>query len=262
MENKILLLGSKGFLGSFLLNNLPYNIVPISRTECDLTDFNSVTNLLKTHSPEIIINCAGSLERDLNVFNVESFNQNLNIFFNLYYQRDLFGKLINLGSGAEYDRRYSINLKKEIEIKYIRPVDHYGLSKNITSNISLSANNFYTLRLFGCFSNSKNILFDKIINDNQIIIKNRHFDFFYARDLIPIFEYFIENSPEIKDVNIVYKEKKTLKEIVTFFKNFHNLKCKISFEEDYKNYTGCSETLNNFNFKFQGLEEGMKQYII
>jgi len=262
MENKILLLGSKGFIGNFLFSNLQYNIVPISRAECDLTDFKSVTNLLKKHSPEIIINCAGNLHRSLDSFDTKLFNQNLNIFLNFYNQKDFFGKFINVGSGAEYDRRYSIDLKREDEIKFIRPTDHYGLSKNIVANICASTDNFYTFRIFGCLSNSNNALFDKIIQNKHTTINNRYFDFFYIYDLIPIFNYFIHNSPSIKDVNIVYKEKNTLQKIISFFINYHNLKSKVLFEEEYKNYTGCSETLDSFNFQFQGLEEGMKQYII
>lgn len=53
----ILVLGSTGLLGATLAAH--YNVIPVSRAECDITDPVSVASLLSKYRPEIVINCAG-----------------------------------------------------------------------------------------------------------------------------------------------------------------------------------------------------------
>jgi len=263
MANKILLLGSNGCVGNFLKKSLDYKIKSITRKQCDLTNRESVFKLLKKETPDVIINCAANMDLSMEKFSVESYFENLNIFYNLYYAKENFGKLINFGSGAEFDRSVSIDNNNEEDILNIKPFDHYGLSKNHISNVCLNTENFYTLRLFGCLHHSiKKGIFNKIANSKEITIEDRYFDFFNLEDLIPVMNHYIDTDPFYKDINLVYKEKFLLSDLVSKFTNFHNIKIDVIYNKVNKNYTGSSEKLDSLNFKLKGVEAGLRDYIL
>lgn len=261
MGNRILLFGSGGFVGSYLKYNL--EVVPITRTDCNLLDEKSVNSLLKKYSPDIVINSACNIDLSLDNFNNKCFIDNIKIFSNFYNNKNLFHKFINIGSGAEFDRTHSIDFVKEYDILNVMPKDHYGLSKNIISRICLQTENFYTIRLFGCLHHTdKKRLFNKILNEDNISIKNRKFDYFCLEDLIPVLQYFISEEFPIKDVNLVYKEKCFLKQIIENFCIIHNISRKINYIDVDINYTGSSELIDSLGLDFIGLQRGLEKYII
>jgi hypothetical protein len=61
------------------------------------------------------------------------------MYYNLLENKEHFGKLINIGSGAEV-------------LSLDTP---YGLSKNIIYNSILNTDNFYNLRVFAVFDNNE-----------------------------------------------------------------------------------------------------------
>ena len=262
MGNRILLLGANGYIGKYLQS--VFDVIPITRKECDLREFSSVEKLIKNNKPDIIINCASNLNLELSPFNIQHFNDNIKMFFNLYHLRNDFEKLINFGSGAEFDRSGSINNAKEIDIIKIKPKDHYGLSKNIISNICLGVQNFYTLRVFGCFHSSEKEtkLLKKIFLRKEIDIEDRYFDYIWMEDLFPIVQYFIENNPSIKDINLVHSKKILLSQIIDKFKQIHNLKTRVTYSGNGLNYTGCSKLFDSFNFQLTDFDSAIKRYII
>jgi GDP-L-fucose synthase len=263
MTDKILLLGASGYVGRYL--NSVFDVTAITRNECNLTDINSVEKLLKIHKPDIVINCAANVNVETAIFKQECFIENMNIFLNLYTLKDNFGKLINFGSGAEFDRSSSIDKALEKDILKIKPKDHYGLSKNIISNICLSTENFYTLRLFGCFhhSESDEKLFKKLSRSKQdIVIADRYFDYIWMEDLYPIVKYFIEETPVVKDINLVYKQKFLLSELVSKFTKIHNLKVNVLCDKSALNYTGSSTLIDSLNLQLSNIDTALERYKI
>ena len=62
---KILILGGKGLLGSEIAKTLnKYNTFVWDREDCDLLNFNKLTNKIIKLSPDIIINASGYTDVD------------------------------------------------------------------------------------------------------------------------------------------------------------------------------------------------------
>lgn len=55
---KYLVIGSKGFIGTWLLKYLK-DAKGVDRDECDITNYEQVKNVIESDKPEIIINLAG-----------------------------------------------------------------------------------------------------------------------------------------------------------------------------------------------------------
>jgi dTDP-4-dehydrorhamnose reductase len=260
MGNNILVLGSNGFIGSYLTKNL--DCVGVSRKEVDLTKFNSLYKVIRKYKPYTIINCAGNTDTNLVHFNYNSFHENLTIYRNISKLKDEFGQLINFGSGAEFDRMLSITDATEKSIFYKLPTDHYGLSKNIISRDMYKHDNFYTFRLFGCFHGSEpNTRLLKSILNSDNIINDRYFDYFWLPDILKVVEYYLDqNSNKIKDINLVYNKKIPLSVFVRYFLRTYNISRDIIFEVVNNDYTGSSEKLDSLNLSLGGLRKGIEEY--
>jgi UDP-glucose 4-epimerase len=261
MENKILVLGASGFIGKFLSKNL--EAIPVSRKDVDLEDFNEVRSLLKIHKPDVIINCASNTDTKM-MFNAKAYHQNLVMFNNLYLLREEFGKLINFGSGAEFDRRFHINNLKEESIFACSPFDHYGMSKNIISRMMFPIDNFYNLRLFGCFHDTENNskLFKKILTKEPIKIDNKYFDYISLDDVLTVVENYIDKECFYKDLNLVYTTKLLLSEVVDEFIKIHNLPNKVIIKNVGLNYTGNGSRLSSLKLNLKGMNQGLIDYKI
>lgn len=266
MASKILVLGSTGFVGGSIAEQLGkrYQVYTPARHELNLTDSQSVAKYFSNNTFDVIINCAGNTESNLFPFNVTAMTENLLIFNNLYAERKNYHKLINIGSGAEFDRCHNIDCVIEEDLFLKTPTDHYGLSKNIVSRLIFNTNNFYTLRLFGVFgqNESKSRLLKKVISGESIKVADRYFDYFYINDLIPILDYYINHSPKYKDINVVYPNKIRLSDFLNQFCEMHNLSkdnIKISNTLDLA-YTGSANKLTDLQISFLGLSQGLKDY--
>jgi dTDP-4-dehydrorhamnose reductase len=65
MSNKILLLGANGQLGKEISFNFQkFNIIPLSKEECDITDSNKLIDNLLSEKPKIVINCSAYTKVD------------------------------------------------------------------------------------------------------------------------------------------------------------------------------------------------------
>jgi GDP-L-fucose synthase len=267
MASNILVLGASGFVGGVVSKQLQnhYTVYSPTRQELDLTNYQSVLNYFSNNNIDVVIHCAGNVDSNLANFDVNGVSSNLLMFSNLYAVRSQYAKLINIGSGAEFDRSTHINQLAEEMIFTSTPTDHYGLSKNIISRIVATTENFYTLRLFGVFgtSESHNRLLKKVICGQEIQITDRYFDYFYINDIIPILEHYINFTPKHKDINVVYSTKIQLSNFLTEFCKLHNLSgdnIKLSSTTGL-NYTGSSNRIEELQLPFVGLTQGLKDYI-
>lgn len=263
---KICILGGNGLVGSTLVKNLPhrYIIHYPNRSELNLFDTKNVSNYFDKNNFDVVINCAADTRSQMVVPN-DVLSNNVNIFLNLYKNKDKFKKFINFGSGAEFDRNFNIDNVCEEELFNKFPNDIYGMSKQICSKISYITDNFYTLRLFGVFgiTEPNTRLLKKVIAKTGMTLQDRFFDYYYVEDVTPVIEYYInEENPKYKDLNLVYNQKIKLSDFVIKYCNFHNIDYNhISITETLeKSYTGNSEKLNSLNLKLLGLDEGLKNY--
>lgn len=202
---KILILGSNGFIGKNLTNLLRNDanlILAPKRAELDLLDQGATESYLREHLPDVVINCA---------ITIQSAEINLNIYYNIERCTAYFGRLINIGSGAEYAARFYQPLMSETYFGKNVPSDIYGISKFcIAKDIEHSAHDIVNLRVFGIFGEHEDHTRRFISNNicasirNQTITVNRNsvFDYLDVQDFARIVEIFLTLPVTFKSYNI------------------------------------------------------------
>lgn len=256
---KIAVLGSNGFIGSNILTH--FDAIPITRQTIDLLDSQAVKQYLKTNKFDVIINCAAVMTNNETLADARN---NLGMFMNFYNNADLFGKFINTGSGAEFDRKYNIELAREEDIFTAMPSDSYGFGQNIKSRLCYDRDNFYTLRIFNCFGHGQQPtrIFPRYLNKTDTFkVQDKYFDFFSIQDLLLVLDYYVATKDLPKDVNMSYKDKYLISEVLAKFCELNNLKKDFMVEStDKLNYTGSYERLARLPIKLNGLEHGLENY--
>lgn len=265
---KIAVLGAAGFLGSSICSGLEkeHKVVKITRKEIDLLSSKEVSDWLEKEKFDVIVNCAivgGNAK--INDVSFDDIKENVGVFLNFYNNSEKFGRFLNIGSGAEFDMSDHIILTKEIDILQSSPKSAYGLSKNIISRICLEKQNFFTLRLFGCFaSNEPNFrILQRMLQQEIVTVENKKFDFFSFKDFYSVLKYYIIEADLIyKDINCVYSQKYDLLEILEMFKKIHNLKTEIRvLNKRGLDYTGDGTLLSTLPIELEGLIAGLEKYI-
>jgi GDP-L-fucose synthase len=260
---KVAILGANGSFGRYFFENLQqFDISPVTRKELNLTDFNQTKQFFSRQKFDAVINCAINPNSSIENFNVEVASSNLLMFSNLHSCRNLFGRLISFGSGAEFDRSLSIDNVKEEEIFNRNPLDHYGMSKNICSRISATTDNFYTLRLFGSFFSGEpeRRLLRKIFSGIPLKIEDRYFDYFWMGDAIQIVDRYLRQTPIHKDINLVYPNKILISEFINTFCKVKNIKADIELCVGKNNYTGSAEKIESLDVEFTPLIKTFESY--
>lgn len=263
---KIAVLGASGFLGSLISSQLnrEHNVTKVSRSTNDLLNFSSVSSWLKKEKFDVIVNCATAGANRVNEVSLDDLSNNISLFMNFYNNSDMFGRFINIGSGAEFDTSTHIRSSKESDILTRCPKTSYGFSKNVISRMCLEKKNFFTLRLFGCFSSSEPEfrILKKTIKQDVLRIQNKKFDFISYDDFYSVLMYYIITvDVEHKDVNCVYVEKCDLVSILEQFKQIHKLTTRIELDVDGFDYTGDGTLLSTLPIKLKGLSSGLEGYI-
>ena len=187
-EKRVLVFGSQGFLGRNLVEQLSHHtLITPSRKDIDI---------------ERTIHMSSDVDVIVNLVNAKD---NLKVFQNIthYYS----GKVITIGSGAEYDHSLPIkNVKEDFDRK---PKDEYGLGKYYISK-QAEFRNTIVLRPFGVFGQYEDFtrrFISKAIIDSMIpqpitIFQDCRFSYVWVNDLIKIIEYFIQNDAKHKIYNV------------------------------------------------------------
>jgi UDP-glucose 4-epimerase len=268
----VLVTGSNGYIGKSIIRSDIKNVVFFhgNRQTINLLDKESIKTFIKENKIDTIVHCAIEGGSRLKTDDANTFFNNISIFENLYYCKDLLHKVINFASGAEFDRQTDINLIDE-EIIFDRvPKDYYGLSKNIIAKRALTANNFFNLRVFGCFDENesdsrfiKTCILKSKNNQTIIIHEDKIMDFFYIQDLISIVKYFLLINPIYKDINLSYKNKYKLSEIAKKIINKTNSKSHIIIQkENGLNYNGNFDKLASLPIRLENFESSLQKTII
>ena len=274
----ILITGCNGFLGKEFASyfaNENYNLFLTNRNTLDVTDSKAVNKFFDEHNIDIVLHTAVKGGQRDQPDNHDIFLKNLIMFDNLVRNRDKFGLMINFGSGAAFDKTKDLDNTSEEKIFNRFPSDYYGLSKNMIAREILKINNnIVNFRLFGCFGehehsfrmikNSLNRAFDE---QTIVIHQNKLMDFFYVKDLCVVVEHYIHNFKNGRqlphELNLVYEEKTTLKEVACYIRDKINNEIRVIINEKYysKCYTGSARKLFSLNLPFTGLWKGIDEVI-
>ena len=263
---KILITGGNGNIAKIIKNNLnkEYLISTPGRDELDLLNFDNLKNYLEKNVFDVCIHTAIRGGRRIKSEDYDVYYINLLMFENLMMFSSKFKMILNMDSGAIYDRETDILNRREEDLLTV-PKDFYGFSKYTIYNRSLSHTNLYNYRIFNIFHpNEENDRFTKLcLYKNDITInEDKYFDFVYYLDFIKIVEYYINNvnnqSVLDKVINISYKEKYQLSTIAKLINP--NINTIITNKISNYNYSGNSEKLDKLKLNFLGLEKSIIHY--
>jgi len=263
---KIGVLGGNGYIGSYLVQSLRIlgETVAVTRQQVDLLDAGATQQYLRREKFDVVIGAAKHPEYEL-APRPDIASHNLNLFTNVLAAHHEFGRYINLGSGAEFDRTRTALEPAETAIWHRRPLDGYGLSRNTISRICSTMPNFYTVRLWGILHGSEPgyKLFRRLRNGQpELVLRDCFFDYMDMQDLSRVIEYFCcTESPRYQDVNAVYANKFLLSDLAEIFTRVHGIKTRISVEPvRAPDYTGSGLRLAGLNLHLRGLLAGMEEY--
>ena len=262
---RIAILGARGTVGGFLYSSLSqkYAVTGITRDQLDLMDATAVDNYFAHNPFDVVFNAAINPDSRV-IADVKVAQDNFTLFTNLYRVRHMFGRVIHFGSGAEFDQTRPISNVHEENLFGIMPTDPYGMSKNVTSRIAYTTDNWYTLRLFGVFYPTElpRRLLPKILSNQPVTLTDKYFDYLYLEDLLPVAEAYINNTPVHKDMNLVYPTKILLSDFVKRFCDYHLLSGdNITYGEfSDLSYTGNGDKWQSLNMPQLGIDMGMIKY--
>lgn len=245
---KILITGGNGYIAKSLFKALSneYKVTSITRKDFDLTNKEETAKWFEGKFFDVVIHTAIKGGHRLKKDDGDVFYQNLQMFYNLYYNQHCFGKFISFGSGAELGQ----------------PTDPYGLSKKIINKFLKPEVNFYNLRIFAVFDeNELNTRFiksniERYINKEEIIIhQDKLMDFFYMEDLVTLVKHYIEENHLPKVAECRYNQSFKLSNIANLINDLSDYKVpiKIIGPAEGKPYTGNTYK----NLPYLGLKQGI-----
>jgi len=225
---RVAILGANGFLGCSIFNYFSKDnfVIPFKRSNINMLDPVQVVNSLKGVNYDVIINCASQTSGTANFTDVHN---DLGLFMSFYNNSDMFGKFINISSGAEFDR---------------------------TRNL---------FNVFNCFGRGEipTRIFPKYLTRSGPleITNDRYFDYFCIQDLYTVINEFALNTQSVKDVNCVYKDKFKISQVLEKFCTVNELPSEFNVTSNSStNYTGSGELLDSLNFNLIGLDQGLANY--
>lgn len=288
---KILIIGSKGFIGSATNQSLEkrYDVFTCDTLITNSPKYFQITkqirfkDIFKNYNFDICINCAGSANVQ------ESFTTPLNDFnLNVKLVVELLDairthnpncKLINISSAAVYGN--PTKLPVDVTDK-LNPVSPYGIHKMLADEIMHYYYNVFglltcSLRVFSVYGEGQKKLlfwdlFNKIQSEKDLIILSgsgqESRDYIYIDDLIQQIELTIKNTKfHGESINIANGSEVKIIEIVDLFSKYHPKKFNYQFNGlsrigDPVNWCANIDDMIRWGYKRKvNLNEGVKRYI-
>lgn len=266
---KVLLTGGNGFIGRYLKAHLPYNVVTPSSSELNLLDLDAVTEYLKHHKFDAVINAAVKGREFVKSHDMSICDANLWMFHSLANNREYFKTLINFGSGAEFGLDRTIVNATEDDILKRIPDESYGHSKNIIARAIKNIPNFYNLRIFACCDPSEDDTrlikkFKNTVEKGQAFVldKDRYIDFFTLADINTVVSAILDGCIKEYDLNLVYQDKLKASDILAKYCSINNVDPALLqvTGQDVNDYTGNGERLANTGLVLEGLDATLARY--
>lgn len=250
-NKSVLIIGGTGFIGrnlrQYFEENTGYLVLAPTRKELNLLDDQACKTYLSSKRPDFVIHSA---------VDITSVENSLKMFFNIFNEHDSYGQLIQLGSGAEYDRRVYQPKMDESRFGISIPIDTYGLAKYlIARELKSSINqNSINLRLFGIYGNHENYSRRFISNNicralaGSPVALNRDmlFDYIHVDDLGKFLADLLPKLPlQCNDYNFCTGNPISLREIGLVVQQVMDQRQSIMIKQDGFNpeYSGSPEKL-------------------
>lgn len=248
---KILFTGGSGFVGKNVIPFLSekYKVYAPDRNTLNLRDPKAVREYLGNECFDAVVHCANPNPVKNSACDSADmmFEDSLRCFMHFYNQRDLCGRILYLGSGAEFNKTMDMSQIREEEIHRSMPEDEYGCAKYIMNELASAASNIYNLRLFACYGpydhESKFITHAIrccLKGEDITIRQNCMFDYLHVYDLEKIMEWFIDaGSIGYHDYNIASGVRYSLSDIADEVRRQMHTGNKIVLQKDgwNKEYT-------------------------
>lgn len=276
---KVAILGARGFVGRSLTEYLsPFcEVFPITRKEIDLLDSEAVKGFFAEHQIDVVFNCmnqGGSRKTGYDTQKADVIGNNLKMFFNVEQCLTPEMKMINFGSGAQYNKARDLKKVTEDQIGQVIPQDDYGYSKYVMSRYlsAREAPNVYSPIIFGLYGKYEDYTFKFISNAIVknllkmpiIINQNVVFDYLYLGDFLRIMQELVERDMPHKEFNITPTESISLIQIAEIINDQSSYQSEIIVKNDGLNFEYSGDNtrlLENVgdSFAFTPYEEGIRQ---
>lgn len=257
MRKKILIIGATGFIGKnlaeYLSVNGKYDILIPSRKELNVLDMESVKAYFKDLYVDVVFHCAifcAKTESDIGAI-VEN---DLRMYYNMKNVKEHYGKMIYMGSGAEYDKSRDIMQVTEEMVDQI-PKSEYGFAKYVIGQDIENSDNIYNFRVFGLFGKYEDWTSTfisgcccKAVKGYPLSIRqNVYFDYLWVDDFCKVASWAIEHNLEYHTYNVTSGKRVSLEEIAEIVKNVSDkeLECYVCQDGLAKEYTASNERLLN-----------------
>jgi nucleoside-diphosphate-sugar epimerase len=271
MENnkQILVTGASGRIGSHLVEQLTeagHDVWFPKRRLMDLTSIDSTREFFAEHGPfDVIVHCAAAGCADVQDPDESIFRDNMRMVENILNNKDSWTQLINLGSGAEFDTRQSIDEFRESEVWNCYPDTPYGRSKNYINrrlrffDIENADKRITNLRIFAIVDDQqrlfKRLVCCRSVPETMHIVNDRYFDYFGLDDLGTVIQHLIKTDTPPIDINAVYAQKYLISQVAALYAGVE-----IGIDSTgTNNYTGNSAVLDSLNLPLLGLEASVRK---
>lgn len=266
---KILLTGGSGFIGRNILPILAveHQITAPTRSELDLSDSSSVGHYLSTCKADILVNCAVADPAKPNDRGKNVYQDTTDIFKRL--SAHAFSRIINIGSGAEYDKSRNIVEATEDNIGDIIPSDDYGRAKFDINSLIRKSDNAINVRIFGCYGPGeperrfiRHAISCCLSCEPITIRRDCRFSYVYVNDLGAAILKLLEiKQTNRRDYNLCGGRPLLLSDIATIVKSALTSDVPVTIKESgfANEYSGSDLAFQREfpNFKFTPIEHGI-----
>jgi len=253
---KILISSGSSFIAKNIREQLKYNFTAPLHLGLDLLDPKAVNKFFKNKYFDVVIHTAGVGGRGNKTDGEDVFYQNVCMFENIIQNEEHFGKLINMGSGAEYGKQLPIvNVKETFERI---PTDFYGMAKQVIGMVIERTKkdmvNLRTMAAWGKYEKPDRFISTILSDPEELYIHDCLFNYCYVDDLVKIIDWFINNDSEYRTYNIG-GTKIRLTDIAKKLKKPYIL-------GDPGNEYTCDDTRlrEELKFKFSNFDKCLKKY--
>lgn len=247
---RILITGKTGYIASSLIESLngEYEVVSLGRSDIDLTNAFDVMQWFRNKYFDVVIHTAIQGGHRLSKDDMSILDTNLRMYYNILDNNNHYGKLINIGSGAEL----------------FAATTPYGLSKHIIRQSVLDKKNFYNVRAFAVFD--ENELPTRFIKSSILrymkkepiqIFQDKKMDFFYMKDFVQIIKKYIEGNTLPKEIDCTYTQSYRLSDIAEFINTLDLHTVDIDIQSEYHGVDYCGNH-KHINVQVNGLFNGIQ----